>query len=106
MSTSNEYVEYVCECIQETGDVRYKKMFGEYMIYINEKPILLVCDNTVFIKKLDEINELMINEEVGIPYKGAKERYILDIENNELVLSVIYILEKLIPIPKKKKKKN
>ena len=39
--------------------VRYKKMFGEYMVYVNEKPILLICDNTVFVKKLDCIEEKM-----------------------------------------------
>ncbi|MGN0560765.1 MAG: hypothetical protein ACI4K8_06895 [Candidatus Fimenecus sp.] len=25
-------------------------MFGEYMVYVNDKPILMVCDNTVFVK--------------------------------------------------------
>ncbi len=52
MSTSKEFVEYVCEQIHEVGFLRYKKMFGEYMIYVNDKPILLVCDNTVYIKKI------------------------------------------------------
>ena len=52
MSTSKEFVEYVCEQIHEVGFLRYKKMFGEYMIYVNDKPILLVCDNTVYIKKV------------------------------------------------------
>ena len=42
MSTSKEFVEYVCEQIHEVGFLRYKKMFGEYMIYVNDKPILLV----------------------------------------------------------------
>ena len=50
MSTSKEFVEYVCEQIHKIGFLRYKKMFGEYMIYVNDKPILLVCDNTVYIK--------------------------------------------------------
>ena len=26
-------------------NVRYKKMFGEYMVFVDEKPVLLVCDN-------------------------------------------------------------
>ena len=53
MATTQEYIEYVCEQIEEFENVRYRKMFGEYMIYVNEKPILLVCDNTVFVKKLE-----------------------------------------------------
>lgn len=56
MSTSPDFVAYVCEQIEGIGNVRSRKMFGEYMIYINEKPILLVCDNTVFVKMLPSLS--------------------------------------------------
>ena len=59
MATSIEFIEYVCEQVSGIGIVRYRKMFGEYMVYINDKPILLVCDNTVFVKELECIKELM-----------------------------------------------
>ena len=58
MSTSKEFAEYVREQIHEVGFLRYKKIFGEYMIYVNDKPILLVCDNTCLYKKLDCFAEL------------------------------------------------
>lgn len=102
MATSVDYIEFVCDQIQGTGEIRYKKMFGEYMVYINEKPILLVCDDTVFVKKLDAISELMQNAETGVPYDGAKEHFILDIEDRDLCLQVISILEPLTPLPKRK----
>ncbi|MDR1936451.1 MAG: transcriptional regulator, partial [Candidatus Accumulibacter sp.] len=50
MATSLDFIEYVCERIHGTGNIRYRKMFGEYLVYINEKPILLVCDGCVFVK--------------------------------------------------------
>ncbi|MFR2154639.1 MAG: hypothetical protein ACLS48_08380 [[Eubacterium] siraeum] len=59
-------------------------MFGEYMVYVNDKPVLLVCDNTVYVKKLPEIEELMSGAECGVPYDSAKEHYILDIEDRSL----------------------
>ena len=65
-------------------------MFGEYMIYINEKPILMVCDNTVFVKLLPDIQELMEHADTGYPYDGAKEHYVLDIDNSELTTKVIW----------------
>lgn len=105
MATSLAYIEFVCEQIQSFGDVRYRKMFGEYMAYLNEKPILLVCDNTVFVKKLAEIDALMQNAECGFPYDGAKEHYALDIENADLLSRLIPILESVTPVPKPKKKK-
>lgn len=104
MATTLEYIEYVCEQIKGVGSIRYRKMFGEYMVYINDKPILLVCDNTVFVKKLDCIQENMKNALTGFPYDGAKEHYILDIDNKDLSNEVILLLEKAIPLPKPKKK--
>lgn len=102
MATSADYIEFVCEQIGGGYAVRYKKMFGEYMVYVNDKPVLLVCDNTVYVKKLNELSEIMKNSQRGIPYTGAKEHYILDIENTELVGKVIEICEKVIPVPKKR----
>lgn len=75
------------------------------MIYVNEKPILLVCDNTVYVKMLDIIAGIMKDAEKGFPYKGAREHYILDIDNVQLSREVIALLEPHISIPKPKKKK-
>ncbi len=101
MATSKEYIEFVCDEIHGYA-VRYRKMFGEYMVYVNDKPVLLVCDNTVYVKKLKEISHLLENAECGYPYEGAKEHYILDIENPELTEEVIKILERVTPLPKRK----
>ena len=105
MATSVDYIEYVCEQIKGNYAVRYKKMFGEYMVYVNDKPVLLVCDNCVFVKMLKELAELMSDAEIGLPYEGTKEHYILDIENAELVSAVIEVLERVTPLPKPRKKK-
>ncbi len=104
MATSAEYIEFVVECLNGCGNVRYRKMFGEYMVYLNDKPILLVCDSTVFVKKLPAVESLLSDSDCGIPYNGAKEHFILDIENNALVKEVVDILEQITPIPKPRKK--
>ena len=56
-------------------------------------------------KKLDCLAELMKEAPIAIPYPGAKERYILDIENHQLTKEIISILEPITPLPKPKKKK-
>ncbi|MDE5654251.1 MAG: TfoX/Sxy family protein [Clostridia bacterium] len=106
MATSVEYIEYVCEQIRKVGEVRYKKMFGEYMVYVNDKPVLLVCDDTVYVKMLDVVSEDMSDAPKGIPYKGSKEHYILDIDNSDLAVTVVEKLEKVTPLPKPRKKKE
>ncbi len=106
MATTNEYIEYVCEQIKGIGDIRYKKMFGEYMVYVNDKPVIIVCNNITFVKELECIEEKMKDSEEGYPYKGAKEHYILDIDNSEFSKSIVAEIEKVTPIPKPKKKKS
>ena len=106
MATTNEYIEYVCEQINGIGVIRYKKMFGEFMIYVNDKPVIMVCNNNAFVKKLDCIEEMMKDAKVGYPYKGAKEHYVLDIDNSEFCKMVVSKIEEVIPVPKPKKKKE
>lgn len=103
MSCTADYIELVLEAVSPYGNARAKKMFGEYMIYLNDKPILLVCDNTVFVKKLDALSEHFIDAEEAAPYNGAKNHYILDIERDDLLDIAIPILERVTPLPKRKK---
>ncbi|MDR2125702.1 MAG: hypothetical protein LBP63_02570 [Prevotellaceae bacterium] len=35
-----DYVQYVIDQIRTAGTVRYKKMFEEYLIYLNDKPVV------------------------------------------------------------------
>lgn len=105
MATTKDYIEYVCERLHGAGGLRYRKMFGEYMVYVNDKPVLLVCDNTVFVKIVPELAALMADEERGLPYEGAKEHYILDIDDTDLARQVVAVLEAVTPLPKPKKKK-
>ena len=104
MATDLSYIQFVCEQLRGE-DATYKKMFGEYMVYIEGKPVLLVCDNTVFVKDVKELEELMSEADKGYPYDGAKEHYILDIENTDLTEKVVGILKEVTPLPKKKVKK-
>lgn len=105
MATTPDFVEFVCEQISGAGDIRCRKMFGEYMVYVNEKPLLLVCDNTVFVKIVPELAVVMEDAQKGLPYEGGKEHYILDIDDTDKALEVISILEPITPLPKRKKEK-
>ena len=105
MATTKDYIEYVCERLHGAGGLRYRKMFGEYMVYVNDKPVLLVCDNTVFVKIVPELAALMADAERGLPYEGAKEHYVLDLENTVLLERVLPVLEAATPLPKPRKKK-
>lgn len=105
MASSLDFVEYVCEQIIGVGEIRFRKMFGEYMVYVSDKPLLLICDNTVYVKMLDCVRDMMTDAPIGQPYSGAKPHYILDVDNSDLAVQVVLALEKVVPVPKPKKKK-
>lgn len=103
MATSQEFVAYICEQLEGTGAVRARKMFGEYMVYINDKPVVLVCDDTVFMKRLPCLAQLLVGNDIGVPYEGAKEHYILDPDDRDNLRRAAALAEEVTPLPKKRK---
>ena len=59
MATSTEFLDFVLEQLSGIGALRHRKMFGEAMIYLNDRPVILVCNDTVFVKQHDVIRDLM-----------------------------------------------
>ena len=58
MSTDLDFIEYICEQIEGAGDIAYRKMFGEYMVYVNAKPhYILDIDNADFCREVIRILE-------------------------------------------------
>jgi len=110
MATAKDFIDFASGQIAEAGAVSFKKMFGEYMIYCDGKPVFLVCDNTVYVKMLPEVSALFsdfgITPETGTPYKGAKPHYILDIENGGFSAEMARLLARILPMPKSKSKKK
>lgn len=90
MASDLSYLEYLMERLSAFSDRYYRKMFGEYMIYLNNLPIILVCDNTAYVKKLPRLVEML--DDVGYPYQGAKEHYILDFDDEQKLQTILTIL--------------
>lgn len=106
MACDQNFVEYVCEQISGAGEATYKKMFGEYMVYCNAKPVFLLCNNTVYVKVLPETQALLQDAQQAEPYGGAKPHYVVeDLENREFMTSLAAALERVTPLPKPRKKK-
>jgi hypothetical protein len=108
MATDKSFIDFVCDQVSSAGEISNKKMFGEYMVYCNTKPVLVVADNQVFIKMLPQVAELFlsrgINPEIGAPYPGAKDHYILDCEDSCFATEMTALLAQILPVPKPRKK--
>lgn len=106
MASNIDFIEFISSQLEGLGCVRYRKMFGDYMIYLDEKPIILVCDNIAYIKRLPELSDFMSDAESGIPYEGAKEHYILDVDHKTVLQEVVSRLWKYLPYPSQKQSSN
>ena len=104
MACSTDFIESICDVLAPLGEVRSRKMMGDYVIYVNGKCVITACDNTAYVRKLPCIAGLMADAECGCPYEGAKEAYILDFTDTRKVLKVIETLWDKLPFPKSKKK--
>ena len=78
MASSLDFVEYICEQLSGAGEITYKKMFGEYGIYCNEKIVGVICDNQFFVKKTEAGAAVYPNCEEAAPYTNAKAHFVID----------------------------
>jgi DNA transformation protein len=72
MATQQATVDDLLDRLAGAGPVTAKKMFGEYCLYLRDKPVALVCDDTLYVKPTAAGRELMPDAAEGPPYPGAK----------------------------------
>ena len=107
MATDKDFMDFVMEHIEHTGDITYRKMFGEYAVYCGGKVVLLVCDNQVYVKPTEAGKALLGTVTLAPPYPGAKDHFLFDtVENEELFTRLIRITAEELPEPKPKKAKK
>lgn len=108
MASDLSFVEYLVDQIDMLDGIRYRKMFGEYVVYYNEKVVALVCDNQLFIKPTEAGRAFIGNVTEAPPYPGARLSFLIEdqLENKEWLCQLIRLTEKELPAPKPKKKRK
>ena len=104
MASSADFVNYICEQLEGLGAVRSRKMFGEYMIYCNDKPVLIICDDRPMVKMLPILESLLKDRPTAPPYEGAKDHYVLDPDDRGTLREAVRLAEEVTPVPKKRKR--
>jgi len=97
MPTSKNFIAYLDDCLRDISGTRFKAMFGEYALYLNDVVVGLVCDQTLFVRITEETSVLLHSRvKTGLPYDGARPAYALteaELEDDDLmgrVLSAVY----------------
>lgn len=103
MASSREYLDFVLEQLSKLDDVSHRAMMGEYIIYYQGKVIGGIYDDRFLVKQTKSAKELMPDAALELPYEGAKEMLLADIDNRELVNKLIPAIANDLPEPKKRK---
>ena len=88
-SMSNpDLVQYIVDQAAKAGEIKAKKMFGDYCLYCDGMPVGLVCDNYLYLKPLKQLEPILhdCDRQIRPPYDGAKPHYVIsDVDNRDYV---------------------
>lgn len=104
MATNADFMEYVREQIGAAGEVAFRKMFGEYAVYLGGKVVALLCDNQFYLKPTAAGRELLGSVTEAPPFPGANLYFRLDaaLEDPELMVAALRTTAAALPAPKPK----
>lgn len=107
MATDLTFIEYIADQSQLNDRLTYRKMFGEYALYLGRKVVAFACDNSLFVKPADATAQLTAGLPQRSPYPGAKLYPVADqlLDEPELLRDLLLATEKAVPEPKPKAKK-
>ena len=102
MSTSKEYYNYIEEQLSHLGDISYRAMMGEYVVYYHGKVVGGIYDDRLLIKVTDGAKKVLGDITLETPYDGAKPMLLVDdIENQEKMKKLFDVT--YLELPDKKK---
>ncbi len=108
MASDLSFVQFVVDQIGNVGDVSFRKMFGEYAVYVGNKVVALVCDNQLFVKPTEGGKAFVGDIEMGPAYPGAKDSFVIgdQVEDSDWLGQLVRITAAEVPEPKPKKSKK
>ena len=106
MSSSNQYLDFVLDLLGELDDVAHRKMMGGYVLYYRGKVIGGIYRGDRFLLKVTPASERLLPEAPrAIPYEGAKEMLLVQVEDRDALCDVVDAMWEEVPAPKKRNKK-
>lgn len=102
MASSAEYLEYVLDLLTGVPEVTTRKMMGEYLLYSSGKLFGGVYDDRFLVKDTEASRTALSTPE--IPYDGAAEMMLVDIEDRDAVADLVTRMLPELPEPKRRRR--
>ena len=107
MATDPQRMEWILEQMEGAGNLRYRKMFGEYGLYCDNVFFAVICDDQFFVKVTPQGEAAFPDLPKAPPYEGAKDSFLVeDVEDRERMTELTRITcEALRNNPQEKRRK-
>lgn len=89
MASDKQYLDFVLGQLSQLGGITYRAMMGEYVIYYEGTVVGGIYDDRFLLKNTRSARELMPEAPLELPYDGAKEMLLADIDDTALLNRVI-----------------
>lgn len=104
MASSRGYLDFILEQLSGLGNVTYRAMMGEYILYWRGKIIGGIYDDRLLVKPTKSAVAMMPDAVRELPYEGAKEMLLVDnVDSRDFLAELITAVYGELPEPKKKK---
>ena len=107
MASTKEYLSFVLEQLSELEGISCRPMMGEYILYCQGKVVGGVYDDRLLLKPTKTALRLMreagLEVQMELPYDGAKEMLLADVDRRELLCRIVQAIADELPTTKKKK---
>lgn len=104
MATDPGFIEYIAEQAGLGARLSWKRMFGEYGLYIDDTVVAFACDDSLFVKPTAATAELCAALPKRPPYPGAKDYPVADewLDDSERLRGLLLATLAAVPPPKPK----
>jgi TfoX/Sxy family transcriptional regulator of competence genes len=104
VATEQGFVEHIQSQSGLGHELSFRKMFGEYALYLHGKVVAFACDNQLYVKPTTEGRALLGSVSEHPPYPGAKLYFRIDeqTEDRELLRRLFETTALALPLPKPK----
>jgi len=104
MATSQDTIHYICDEAGFGSQLTFRKMFGEYALYLDGKVVALVCGDQLFLKPTDQGRRYLRQVALAPPYPGAKDHFLLaaELDDPERLHAALEITARALPVLKPK----
>ena len=104
MASGRSYLEFILDQLSDAGEVTYRAMMGEYILYYRGSVFGGIYDDRFLVKPTSAARRLMPDAPLEAPYEGGGEMLLVErVDDRDFLAGLLRAMGPELPPPRKKK---